>query len=67
MELVANKVHAMKFNKPLVTGPEEQKILGNFFLEHCVKELKLKILDLAKQGLNFRDKWMAEPGVKKFI
>ena len=79
MELGANKMHAkfnMVVNKPLVTGPEEQKILGNLFPEHCVftfivgklvKELKWKILDSAKQGINFRAKWMAVPVVRKSI
>ena len=42
MDLGANKMHAMKFNnnvnKPLVTGPEEPKIVGKlvFFPEHRV-------------------------------
>ena len=32
-----------------------------------VKELQWKLSDLAKQGINFMDKWMAEPGVRKCI
>ena len=36
-------------------------------VDKLAKELNWNILDSGKQGLNLRDKWMAEPGVKKFI
>ena len=69
---------AMKFhnvvNPPLVTGPEDQLILGDtfFFPEHhvftgitskLVKELERNVFEVPGEGTAFMDEWMADPGV----
>ena len=77
-EAGANLKHAMHFNnvvnRPLITGKDDQKILGDlvFFPEHhvftgivgkVVKELERNVFESPDEGLNFLDEWMAEPGV----
>ena len=72
------KAKAMKFhnvvNPPLVTGPEDQLILGEtiLFPEHhifsgivgkLVKELERKVFGDPGEGASFMNKWMADPGV----
>ena len=71
---------AQKFNnvtkKPLVTGPDDQLILGDTFLfpEHhvftgivskLIKELEKNAFDpeLPEEGPAFMDQWMTDPGV----
>ena len=69
---------AMKFNNvvnpPLVTGLDDQKILGDlfYFPEHhvytgihgkLVKELERKVFKTPEEGKAFMDRWMASPGV----
>ena len=62
--------------KPLVTGPDDQLILGDTFLfpEHhvftgivskLIKELEQNAFDpeLPEEGPAFMDQWMADPGV----
>ena len=61
-------------NQPLITGPDEQKILGEavYFPEHhvftgivgkLIKELERNLFDSAEEGLLFMDNWMKNPGV----
>jgi hypothetical protein len=77
-EAGANIKNAMNYNnvvnRPLVTGKDDQKILGDlvFFPEHhvftgivgkLVKELERNVFESPEEGLNFMDEWMAERGV----
>ena len=72
------KAKAMKFhnvvNPPLVTGPEDQLILGEtiLFPEHhifsgivgkLVKELERNVFGDPGEGASFMNEWMANPGV----
>ena len=66
--------HHNVVNPPLVTGKDEQKILGDlfFFPEHhvftgivgkLVKELERNVFDSPGEGKDFLNDWMAEPGI----
>ena len=61
-------------NAPLITGSDEQEILGDifFFPEHhvftgiigkLVKEFERKVFDTAEEGKEFMDNWFSSPGV----
>ena len=70
--------NAMKFhnvvNPPLITGPDNQLILGEtiLFPEHhvftgivgkLVKELERNVFGDPSEGVHFMNEWMADPGV----
>ena len=69
---------AMQFhnvvNPPLITGRDDQKILGDlfYFPEHhvftgivgkLVKELERKVFETPEEGKAFLNEWMATPGI----
>ena len=65
-------------NRPLVTGPDDQKILGNlvFFPEHhvftgivgkLIMELERNLFESPEEGILFMDNWMKEVNVARTV